>query len=65
LYTVSAWNPEKREDFMRLTQSIADDGYDEIFYGLTYRYLNIGEFNYWTMDPMVSETTLTNRAKKT
>jgi hypothetical protein len=63
-YTVSAWSTEDREKFMRLAEAIRVDGYDENFCGRTYRYLNIGDFKYWTMDPVVQETTLINRAKR-
>lgn len=62
-YIVRSWQPDHDAVFMRLVMLIHDQGYDGQFYIATYRYLDIDGWKYWTMDQILAETTLINRAK--
>ena len=61
-YTVKEWHPELAGDFECFVRHIQDNGYSEIFMGKSYKYFDVGEYKYWTMDPSVDETDLINRA---
>lgn len=63
-YTLRKAKPELDVDFVRFVELIREKGYDETFYGKTYRYLDIDGYQYWTMGAPIEETILINRAKK-
>jgi hypothetical protein len=50
------------EDFIWCVEYIRRVGYQERFIGRVWTYLDVGEFQYWTMGSPVPETTLINRA---
>lgn len=55
---------EKTEDevlFIEAVYYIQQDGVPEQFDGVTYKYLNLGEYKYWTMGDPPEETTIINR----
>lgn len=62
-YTVLKWSTkDQSHHFLTLSKSIFNHGYDMTIGKRTYRYLNIGEFKYWSMDPTPESTDLINRA---
>jgi hypothetical protein len=62
-YVVRNWRPDKEPVFERFVMLIREEGYDARFFDATYRYLEIGGWNYWTMGNPLAETTVLNRAK--
>lgn len=50
------------EDFLWCVEYIRRVGYQERFIGRVWTYLDVREFQYWTMGAPVPETTLINRA---
>lgn len=56
-----------RQDFFELVKNIFENGVDEdMWFGRTkktYRYLYLGKYKYWVMDPSIEETDLINRAE--
>lgn len=61
-YVVREWRPDKERVFRRFVVTIREHGYDAKFGRVTYRYLDIDGWKYWTMDETVEETDLINRA---
>lgn len=59
-YTVLAWNYANREMFVKIAKYIAQFGYKEKFWSKEYTYMQIGNYIYWTMDPLEA-TDLVNR----
>lgn len=54
---------ENKQEFYNVVQYIRDYGVKEKFYRVTYIYLHINGYKYWTMGAPLSETILINRAK--
>ncbi len=54
--------PEHIEMFKELTKAIFEQGTDKQVGKRIYRYLEIGEYKYWSMDPSIELTDLINRA---
>jgi hypothetical protein len=50
--------------FDRLVRHIRANGHEEAFYTETYIYFEEDGMLYWTMDAVISETTLINRCRK-
>jgi len=46
-----------------IAKYIQDYGYTEYFYGKPYKYINIGDYKYWTMDFPIENTDLINRSR--
>lgn|GEM_PF-1564424 len=59
-YVVRGKGP-KEEDFARFVQHIRSFGYDDRWYSLTNRYLDLDGFKYWTMGFVYSDTVIINR----
>lgn len=57
-YMLKEWNPEL---FKAICDLIDADGYEEKFYGETFRYYNIGEFKYWHYDTILNRCKIENR----
>jgi len=50
--------------FLQLVRHIRAKGHEEAFYTETYIYFEEAEMLYWTMDALISETTIINRCRK-
>lgn len=62
-YTLLKWcTNNQRMGFGELVTSIFNHGEDVQWGRRTYKYLTIGEFKYWSMDPTIQSTDLINRA---
>ena len=61
-YIMIEWAPNQSDQFMKFTAHIRSAGYDDFFFKKKYRYFNFGEYKYWTMDEILAETNLINRA---
>lgn len=69
--TMSEWPHEyvvrERVDpnlFQQLAQHVRANGHEEAFYQETFIYFEEDGMLYWTMDALVSETTIINRCRK-
>ena len=63
-YVVLGRTPElTKEDFVRAARVIHTFGQPGMFHGHVNIYLEHGEWKWWTMDPLVEDTDLINRAK--
>ena len=60
-YTHRDWGDV--EGFYELVKLIRAAGYDGKFQGRKYRYLNVGEFTYWTMGAPLEYTIIINRRR--
>jgi hypothetical protein len=61
-YTLRAKAPHLNDKFIELVLYIREHGYNKSFGKTKYRYLDIGEFSYWTMGSPIDQTILINRA---
>jgi hypothetical protein len=61
-YTVSDWNPDKRDQFEQLVSYIRKYGYNRPYFGHPFICLDIGDNYYWAMGDPTAETDLINRA---
>lgn len=52
---------EDQDIFIEAVYYIQQDGVPEEFEGVTYKYLVLGEYKYWTMGSLPEETTIINR----
>jgi hypothetical protein len=52
------------ELFDRFVRHVRANGHEEAFYTETYIYFEEAEMLYWTMDALISETTIINRCRK-
>ena len=59
--TVREWMPDQRDGFESFVVLLRAHGSDEVFWGKSYRYLDLDGFHYWTMGAPVGETTVINR----
>ena len=64
-YVVRSWAPDKDPVFQRFVILIRKQGYDAPFLAANYRYLEVGDWKYWTMGEPPEDTTIINRAKVT
>jgi len=48
--------------FIEVVRFIQQNGLPSTFAGVTYNYLHLGEYKYWTMGLLPEETTIINRA---
>ena len=55
-------NRNDEHDFERFVMAIRQTGVPTEWRGRTYRYLKVGDYQYWTMDETLEETDLINRA---
>lgn len=62
-YTLSYQKSPNRKTFEYFVLHIRDKGYKAEFCRHFYKYLNIGEYKYWTMGNPLEETILINRCK--
>jgi len=53
------------EEFEAFVTLIREQGYEKRWFKRTFIYLDIDEWQYWTMGAPISETTIINRAKNT
>lgn len=53
----------QEDEFEWFVMAIREVGYDGTYGRTTYKYLNIGEWKYWTMGAPLDQTILINRAK--
>lgn len=61
-YTVRAWQPKRRQDFLAFAQLIQASGVLKIWGDYVHAYLEVDGLEYWTMGARVTETTVINRA---
>lgn len=67
-YTVLQWRPDLATEFRALVALIRSDGIvkpwprDSSSPRYHHRYLELGEWEYWTMDERIEDTVLVNRA---
>lgn len=61
-YTVRAWRPDLRQDFLAFAQLIQSSGQLKTWGGRVDAYLEVDGLEYWTMGARVLETTVINRA---
>ena len=50
--------------FLQLVRHIRTNGHEEAFYTETYIYFEEAGMLYWTMDALISETSIINRCRK-
>jgi hypothetical protein len=62
-YTIWKWKPELIVTFRLFVREIKQSGYVERWGGRDWTYLNIGEYKYWTADPIPENELLINRCK--
>ena len=67
-YVLKRWHPQREAEFMELVRLIFETGRDQVWQPgtpreRTTRYLNVGEFKYWVMDPTIDTSDLINRAR--
>jgi hypothetical protein len=46
------------EAYAAITELIEKEGYEWVFVGKTYRYVNIGKYKYWAYDILINRTLL-------
>lgn len=51
------------ESFNRFVITIRSEGYTEYFGRKPFKYLNVGDYKYWTMGSPLEQTIIINRAK--
>ncbi len=61
-YTVKKWNPDKEAAFEELVKFIRENGYEIMYFSTPFTVCHIGDYYYWTMDELVQDTDLINRA---
>ena len=57
--------PENFVKFQDFARKIEADGYSEAFGGRTYKYLRVGQYKYWVMDPIGSVRLISSPQKIT
>jgi len=68
-YTVLNWRPELEPEFFALVSLIRSDGVvkpwppDSAWPRYHHHYLELNGWEYWTMDEVLADTTLINRAR--
>jgi len=50
------------DTFIEVVRFIQQNGLPNNFKGVTYKYLHLGEYKYWSMGSLPEETTIINRA---
>lgn len=50
--------PEKSKEIVEFTELIRANGYEKEFYGKKYRYLNIDNYRYWTIENIINRARL-------
>lgn len=61
-YTLrTTWS--NQDEFFTCVELIRKYGYEQKFYGKTYIYFDIGDYQYWTMGAPLDKTILINRAE--
>ena len=58
---LSKMSESERHLFVKFGKYIRSDGYEKLFWGKSYKYIDIDGYKYWTMDFNVEETDLVNR----
>ena len=61
-YTVSDWNPDKRESFEAFAVYIREHGYIQMYYSTPFTCLDLDDYYYWTMGAPIDQTVVINRA---
>jgi hypothetical protein len=62
-YTMTEWNPDKKELFDEFVLFIRKNGYEGYYFQKKFMYYDFDGYKYWTMGNPLEETTLINRAK--